>query len=71
MLTASTVAIPDTKSQGRPFLRNHSVNWPKLLGLFQNGFTIFFDAYVFVMPFYITSASKILCLGQFNSVKLI
>ena len=34
------------------------VNWPKLLGPFQNVFTTFFDVYVFGMSFYIISGTK-------------
>jgi len=34
-------------------LGNLPVNWPKLVRLFQNGLTKYFDMYVFGMSFYI------------------
>ena len=52
------------------------VNWPRLLGPFQNGFTTFFDVYVFGMSFCIIPAktkSDIILLNcvlyQFNVVE--
>ena len=40
------------------YIGNLLVNWPKLLGPFQNSITVFFDVYVFGMSFYITSSTN-------------